>query len=68
MDAAVIYKQLDDYRAGKRSWSAMNGIAQALSQQASADVAVYHANDTNGLALAASKWDPPGGKTRPPFA
>ena len=54
MDAAVIYKQLDDYRAGKRSWSAMNGIAQALSQQASADVAVYHASDTK---------DPPGQDT-----
>jgi cytochrome c553 len=63
MDAAVIYKQLDDYRAGKRSWSAMNGIAQALSQQASAAVAVYHASDTNGLASAASKWDPPGQDT-----
>jgi len=63
MDAAVIYKQLDDYRAGKRSWSAMNGIAQALSQQASADVAAYYASDTNGLASAASKWDPPGQDT-----
>ena len=31
MDAAVIYKQLDDFRAGKRSWGAMNGIVQALS-------------------------------------
>jgi cytochrome c553 len=59
MDAAVIYKQLDDYRAGKRSWGAMNGIAQALSQQASADVAVYYAAHTNGLAPAANDLDPP---------
>jgi cytochrome c553 len=59
MDAAVIYKQLDDYRAGKRSWGAMNGIAQALSQQASADVAVYYAAHTNGLAPAANDGDPP---------
>jgi cytochrome c553 len=29
MDAAAIYKQLDDYRVDKRSWGAMNGIAQA---------------------------------------
>jgi cytochrome c553 len=58
MDAAVIYKQLDDYRAGKRSWGAMNGIAQALSQQASADVAAYYASDTKGLA-AANERDPP---------
>jgi cytochrome c553 len=55
MDAAVIYKQLDDFRAGKRSWGAMNGIAQALSAQASADVAVYFARHTNGLASAANE-------------
>jgi hypothetical protein len=53
-DAAVIYKQLDDFRAGKRSWGAMNGIAQALSPQAPADVAVYFARRTGGLASAAS--------------
>ena len=63
MDAAVIYKQLDDYRAGKRSWGAMNGIAQALSPQASADVAVYFASHTNGLTSASERsegGDPPG--------
>lgn len=49
MDAAAIYKQLDDFRAGKRSWGAMNAIAQALSAQASADVAAYFASRTNGL-------------------
>jgi len=49
MDAAVIYKQLDDFRAGKRWYGAMNGIAQALSPQASADVAVYFASRTDGL-------------------
>ncbi|MGA9724585.1 MAG: c-type cytochrome [Candidatus Binatus sp.] len=58
MDAAAIYKQLDDYRADKRSWGAMNGIAQALSQQASADVAAYYASDAKVLA-AANKKDPP---------
>ena len=58
MDAAAIYKQLDDFRADKRSWGAMNGIAQALSQQASADVAAYYASDTKVLA-AANKRDPP---------
>jgi cytochrome c553 len=63
MDAAVIYKQLDDYRAGKRSWGAMNGIAQALSPQASADVAVYFASHTNGLTSGSERsegGDPPG--------
>ena len=50
MEAVVIYKQLDDFRAGKRAWGAMNGIAEALPAQASADVAAYFASRTNGLA------------------
>jgi cytochrome c553 len=49
MDAVVLYKQLDDFRAGKRLWGAMNGIGHALSQEASADVAAYFARRTNGL-------------------
>jgi cytochrome c553 len=49
MDAAVIYKQLDDFRAGKRSWGAMNAIAQALSAQDAADVGIYFASRSNGL-------------------
>jgi cytochrome c553 len=31
MDAAVIYKELADYRSGKRSWGVMDGVAEALS-------------------------------------
>jgi len=58
MDAAAIYKQLDDFRADKRSWGAMNGIAHALSQQASADVAAYYASDTKVLAAAKVKDAP----------
>jgi cytochrome c553 len=38
MDGAAIYKQLDDFRVGKRSWGAMNAIAQALSARDFADV------------------------------
>jgi cytochrome c553 len=49
MDAAAIYKQLADFRAGKRSWGAMNAIAQALSVQDAADVGAYFASRTNGL-------------------
>jgi cytochrome c553 len=49
MDPAVIYKQLDDFRAGKRSWGAMNAIAMALSAQDSSDVAAYFAGRANGL-------------------
>ena len=30
IDPAVIYKQLDDYRSGKRLWGVMNAIARAL--------------------------------------
>jgi cytochrome c553 len=49
MDAAVIYKQLDDFRSGHRSWGAMNAIGQALSLQDSADVATYFATQRGGL-------------------
>jgi cytochrome c553 len=41
MDAAVIYKQLDDYRSGKRLWGVMSAMAGALSDQDSADVAAW---------------------------
>src|SRR6516162_8990091 len=47
--APSIVTQLDDFRAGKRSWGAMNAIAQALSAQDSADVGAYFASRTNGL-------------------
>jgi cytochrome c553 len=41
MDAAATYKQLDDFRSGKRLWGVMQGIAQALTLQDTADVAAY---------------------------
>jgi cytochrome c553 len=50
MDAAVIYKQLDDYRSGKRLWGVMTAMAKALSMQYSADVAAYFASLPVGLA------------------
>jgi cytochrome c553 len=43
MDAPAMYKQLDDYRSGKRFWGEMQGIAKALSPQDSADAAAYFA-------------------------
>ena len=49
MDSAVIYKQLDDFRSGKRSWGAMNAIAAALLPQDAVDVAAYFATLRNGL-------------------
>lgn len=49
MEAEVIYKQLDDFRAGKRQSGVMNAIAKALAPPAWADVAAYFASRTNGL-------------------
>jgi cytochrome c553 len=49
MEGTVIYKQLDDFRAGKRQSGVMNAIAQALSAQDWADVAAYFASRTKGL-------------------
>jgi cytochrome c553 len=49
MDSAVIFKQLADYRSGKRPWGVMKAIAQALTVQDSADVAAYFASRTGGL-------------------
>jgi cytochrome c553 len=49
MDSAAIYKQLDDFRWGKRQSGVMNGIAQSLTPEASADVAAYFASLTTGL-------------------
>jgi cytochrome c553 len=50
MDAASIYKQLDDYRSSKRPWGVMSALAKALSAQDSADVAAYFAAQPGGLA------------------
>jgi cytochrome c553 len=52
MNSAVVYKQLDDYRSGKRLWGVMSAIATALSEQDSADVAAYFARRPNGLTSA----------------
>jgi len=49
MDATVIYKQLDDYRSGKRLWGVMGATGKALSAQDSADVAAYFAVQSHGL-------------------
>jgi cytochrome c553 len=49
MDAAVIYKHLDDYRSGKRLWGVMSAIATALTAQEPADVAVYFASLQKGV-------------------
>jgi cytochrome c553 len=40
----VIYKELIDYRAGKRNYVVMNAVATGLSDQDMADVAAYYSN------------------------
>ena len=61
MDSPVIYKQLDDYRSGKRLWGVMTAIAATLSDQDSADVAAYFSHRSGGLAPVANEGVPEGG-------
>ena len=63
MDAAVIYKQLDDFRSGHRSWGAMNAIGQALSLEDSADVAAYFASQPGGLPATTGDRMPQSGRS-----
>jgi cytochrome c553 len=63
MNSAVIYKQLDDYRSGKRLWGVMSAIATALSDQDSADVAAYFARRRDGLAGVAAEGPPESGRS-----
>jgi cytochrome c553 len=44
LDPLVLYKQLDDFRSGTRLSSPMSAIAQALTVQQYADLAVYFAS------------------------
>ena len=55
MQAQTIFKQLDDFRAGKRASGVMQAIATVLSPQDSADVAAYFSSRRGGLL-------PPGAK------
>jgi cytochrome c553 len=63
MNATFIYKQLDDFRAGKRPSGVMGAIATALSDQDSADVAAYFANLGGGLQPAEGERLPAGGRS-----
>jgi cytochrome c553 len=63
MNPAVIYKQLDDYRSGKRLWGVMSAIAGVLTDQDSADVAAYFGHRPNGLAAVAAEGAPAGGRS-----
>jgi len=63
MDSAVIYKQLDDYRSGKRLWGVMGAMAKSLSPKDSADVAAYFAAQRNGLPAIGSNRVPESGRS-----
>jgi cytochrome c553 len=63
MNAAAIYKQLDDFRSGKRLWGGMNAIATSLSDQDSADVAAYFAHRPAGLTPVAGEGKPESGRS-----
>jgi cytochrome c553 len=63
MDAAVIYKQLDDYNSRKRLWGVMNGIATALTAQSRADVAAYFYSREGGLLRVTAEGAPEGGRS-----
>jgi cytochrome c553 len=63
LDRAVIFKQLDDYRSGKRLWGVMGAIAQALSLEDSAHVAAYYASRPDGLKPIANEGLPESGRS-----
>jgi cytochrome c553 len=63
MDSTVIYKQLDDYRSGKRLGGVMSAIATALTEQDSADVATYFASRGGGLQPVAGEGVPESGRS-----
>jgi cytochrome c553 len=62
MDAEAIFKQLADYRSGKRSWGVMNAIAKAVTVQDAADVAAYFANRAGRLQANSGARIPQGGR------
>jgi cytochrome c553 len=63
LDAAVIYKELADYRSGKRLWGVMNALAKALSPQDAADVGAYYAHLPGGLPTVTGLDLPAGGRS-----
>jgi cytochrome c553 len=62
MHAASIFKQLFDYRSGKRLWGVMGAIAKALSIEDSADVAAYFPTRTGQLQANLPERVPKGGR------
>src|SRR5208282_533910 len=63
MDSAVIFKQLDDYRSGRRLWGVISAMAKSLSPQNSADVAAYFAAQRDGSPAIGSNRMPKSGRS-----
>jgi cytochrome c553 len=63
MDAAVIYKQLDDYRSGKRLSGVMQAIAQAVPDHDAADAAAYFGAQPGGLPRIGNNRVPESGRS-----
>jgi cytochrome c553 len=63
LDAASAFKELSDFRSGKRQWGVMNGIARALSPRDLADVSAYYAGQAGGLPALSGISMPHGGRT-----
>jgi cytochrome c553 len=55
LSATYQYKQLQDYKTGKRQHPIMTGLAAALSDQAMADVAAYYAGQPPATAAASAR-------------
>jgi cytochrome c553 len=62
MDAVSIFKQLSDYRSGKRLWGVMSAVAKALTVEDLADVAAYFATRTGRLQANLPERIPQGGR------
>ena len=63
MDSAVIYKQLDDYRSGKRVSPIMTAMAATLKPQDVADVAAYFGSRPGGLRPISGEGAPESGRS-----
>src|SRR5262249_15769886 len=68
MDAAAIFKQLDDFRSGKRLSGPMTAIARALSVRDAVDVAAFYAGRATRLGPLTAQGLPAHVPTLPPSA
>jgi cytochrome c553 len=61
----TIYKELVDYRSGRRVAAIMNGVAKGLSDDQMRDVAAYYAHGRRKAGLARPTADTDAGRTDP---